>query len=179
MTNTLGLSYSAASQFDFLKETNDWQVLEKLSLSSRLDWQQNELLISPYLRSELAALLNNSLSSSSHGYIETGVSFSRPNSGPSPLSRLDDWLFNTSYRWDVITGEPSKLELSSVLPFELGNLALSPFIALDFLASFEGDLPRVSGHGLSGTLSTCCGIIDFAYRQSNNSFLTEFSVRFE
>ncbi len=179
LANNLNMSYSASSTFDFLKEASAWRNLEKLSLSSRLDWQQQELLISAYLRSELAALLNNSLSSSSHGYFETGVSFSRPNSGPSPLSSLDDWLFNTSYRWDLITGEPSKLELSSVLPFEIGDLALSPFIAVDFLASFEGDLPRVSGHGLSGTLSTCCGIIDFAYRQSNNSFLTEFAVRFE
>lgn len=179
LTNNLNLSYGASSTFDFLNEANDWRNLEKLSVSSRLDWQQHDLLISPFVRGELAALMNNSLSSSSHGYLETGISFSRPNSGPSPLSSLDDWLFNTSYRWDLITGEPSKLELSSVLPFEIGNLALSPFIALDFLASFEGDLPRVSGHGLSGTLSTCCGIIDFAYRQSNNSFLTEFAVRFE
>ncbi|MCA9837605.1 MAG: hypothetical protein KC422_11850 [Trueperaceae bacterium] len=182
-SNTLSFNFSSAerlspewsesisfrSSYDLLADLPGFTAFSDLALTAQLKYQSTNWSLSPYLDSHLEGLLNPNYSALTDAYLDTGLRL-----------EYEELELGSKLRFDLRDSSLDSWEFSSGFPLSLGNVALRPFIAMDIMPSLtSGELPRISGHGLNLSWTTCCGILDVGYKQYNNQFATSFGVRFE
>ena len=113
---------------------------------------------------------------------------------PDPAGRRDgyaqldvgasggEWELGARARYALRPGEEGfdLLEARAAVPLELGEVTLTPFLALDFAPLvWEDEGIGISGHGVIVTWASCCGTLRVGYRQQADKFVTELSVALE
>ena len=164
-------AFSVRARYDLLDSVGGGGLGERfdlLALAGSLTWQLADLEVTPFVRAELAPLLNTDLQTERESFVEGGFDIETP-----------DWQVGFSARLDPEVGDLSKLETRASFPLTFSTVTLQPYLALDFLPTLNAsEFPRVSGHGLEVTWRSCCGTFVAAYRNVENSFSTSFAVRF-
>ncbi len=80
------------------------------------------------------------------------------------------------YRWQPDATGFDLLELSAAAPFEVDDVTLKPYLALDFAPLLRGEAPALRGHGLDATFVTCCGTFTVGYRADGATWTARVSV---
>ncbi len=159
LSTTLEGNLSFSVRYDFLNNDNASEGFDALNFRGQLDWDYQEVVLSPYIASEFAPWLNLDLDN--EGYIQFGINALAPRWEAGASATLDE------------TFSLSKLEFRTAFPLDFNDLSLKPFIAIDVMPTLRAlDFPRVSGHGLELTWRSCCGTVSLGYRQEENAFKT-------
>jgi hypothetical protein len=159
LSTTLNGNLSFRARYDFLDNERSINGFDELSFRGQLDWEYQDVVLSPYIAGEYAALLNPDLESDSYSQFGLDVLAPRWEAGASATLNEDFKLH--------------KLEFRTAFPLDFNDLSLKPFIAIDIMPTLAAsEFPRISGHGLELTWRSCCGTISLGYRQEENAFKT-------
>lgn len=158
--------------YDFLRlGTGPPGGLDELGAGFGLSYPVVDWTVAVQTRLELAGLLDPAGKGERKAHFQAGVTGTR-----------GEWEAGTRLRYDLRPGEKglALLETSLAVPLQLTDLIVTPFLALDFVPTLQnGELPGVSGHGLSLTWASCCGTVRVGYRQKQGSFSTNFGLALE
>ena len=148
----------------------EYRGFENLSLNASLEVQTGDWTVEPALRLQLAGVLDPRPTSDREAFIEAGVA---ADSGDIEVGLLARHHLGGKRQGLEL------LELSGAYPFQLDDVRLVPFVALNFapLVTGNGGL-EFSGHGLLIEWDSCCGLFELGYRVHGGDFTTTLSAEF-
>ncbi|MGL4609723.1 MAG: hypothetical protein ACRCYY_08565 [Trueperaceae bacterium] len=170
LNNTLQGEFRVVLDYDFLDVTRYvGEGFASLAASSKLIYSVNDIKVTPHLSIELAPLMNPDLDPNFRPLLSGGLTVA----GSS-------WEAGFSVAHDLELGEFDKVQTSGSFTFDVGNISLKPFLALNVLPTLEANTwPLLDGYGLDLAWHTCCGTLHVGYRQLEDQFTTTLSVSLE
>jgi hypothetical protein len=142
--------------------------LERLGVKVALDRRLPEWTLGFRAGLELAGALDPDPGGTRKAHVEAGV-----------LAERGEWEASLRGRYGLRPGKQglSLLEAAGAVPLAFEDGMLTPFLAVDFAPLLvRREAPRISGHGLTMTWRSCCGVLRLGYRQQEGSFVTVFGL---
>lgn len=168
VSNNWVVQASASVSYDFrLLSGSRTRELRSLVTGAAVEYRQDDLFLRPSVTLQMASLLNNIDDDAVDAFVEADIGGS---------FNVYEFGLNTRVNLEPLADEETleHLELRGALPIQVSSeLELQPFMALDFaVTTRSGDLPLLSGHGLTVIWDGCCGELTLGYRQYRGATTT-------